>query len=129
MTGRSNSTVVVVDDDFRVRESMESLIESAGYTARVYPLAEAFLNSGSLAQVDCLVTDVRMPNMDGLELFRRVKQERPQLPIIFVSAHPDEETRRRVLKQGAAAFLYKPFDAAELLATIQAALNGTSQGR
>jgi FixJ family two-component response regulator len=127
MNSRSNPTVAVVDDDFRVRESIQSLIESAGYTALVFPTASAFLESGSLASAACLITDVRMPNIDGLALYRRVKEERPGLPVIFVSAHPDEETRQRALKQGAAAFLYKPFDAAELMATIEAALNKTSQ--
>ena len=115
--------VVGVDDDFRVRESIESLVESAGYAALVFSSAEEFLQSGALAGTVCLITDVRMPGMDGIELQRRIRLERPELPIIFVSAHHDEETRQRALDGGAVAFLYKPFDAADLLDAIQTALN------
>src|SRR5580704_700054 len=117
------NTVVGVDDDFRVRESIQSLTESAGYTALVFSSAEEFLQSGALAGTICLVTDVRMPGMDGIELQRRIRLERPQLPIIFISAHYDDEARQRALDAGAVAFLYKPFDAAELLGTIETALN------
>jgi FixJ family two-component response regulator len=115
--------VVGVDDDFRVRESMQSLVESAGYTALMCSSAEEFLQSGALAGTICLVTDVRMPGMDGIELQRRIRLERPRLPVIFISAHYDDKTRQRALDGGAVAFLYKPFDAAELLGTIETALN------
>jgi FixJ family two-component response regulator len=120
--------VVGVDDDFRVRESIESLVESAGYTALVFSSADEFLRSGALAKTICLVTDVRMPGMDGIELQRRVQLERPVLPVIFISAHQDEEARQHALDGGAIAFLYKPFDAAELLGTIQGALNQSREG-
>ena len=116
-----------VDDDFRVRESIESLVESAGHSTLVFSSAEEFLQSGALAQTTCLVTDLRMPGMDGIELQRRIRLDRPQLPVIFISAHGDDETRRRALNEGAVAFLYKPFDAAELLGAIQTAL-GNSLG-
>ena len=78
--------VAVVDDDPRVRESLESLIESAGLTAQVFALGEEFLQRGHLAETDCLITDVRMPGMDGLALQRRVRLARPELPIIFITA-------------------------------------------
>ena len=123
------SIVVGVDDDFRVRESIQSLTESAGYTALVFSSAEEFLRSGALAGTICLVTDVRMPGMDGIELQRRVRLERPELPVIFISAHYDDETRRRALDGGAVAFLYKPFDAAELLGAIQTALNDSREAK
>ncbi len=119
--------VVGVDDDFRVRESMQSLVESAGYTALMCSSAEEFLQSGALAGTICLVTDVRMPGMDGIELQRRIRIERPQLPVIFISAHFDDDTRQRALDAGAVAFLYKPFDAAELLGTIETALNNARE--
>src|SRR5260370_3137357 len=119
--------VVGVDDDFRVRESIESLVESAGYTALVFSSAEAFLRSGALAKTICLITDVRMPGMDGIELQRRVQLERAGLPVIFISAHQDEEARQRALDGGAIAFLYKPFDAAELLGAIQGALSNSRE--
>ena len=119
--------VVGVDDDFRVRESIESLVESAGYAALVFSSAEEFLQSGALAGTVCLITDVRMPGMDGIELQRRVRLQRPKLPVIFISAHQDEETRLRALDGGAVAFLYKPFDAAELLGAMQAAVNNSRE--
>jgi FixJ family two-component response regulator len=121
MPGAAN-IVVGVDDDFRVRESMESLVESAGYAVMVFASAEDFLKSGALAEATCLVTDVRMPGIDGLELQRRVRLERPELPVIFITAHHDDETRQRALDGSAVAFLYKPFDASELLEAIRAAL-------
>jgi len=115
--------VAAVDDDFRIRESIESLVESAGYTPLVFASAEDFLRSGSLAETGCLITDVRMPGMDGLELQRRVRLDNPGLPIVFISAHHDDEIRQRALDEGAIGFLYKPFDAADLLGAIQPALN------
>jgi FixJ family two-component response regulator len=126
MAGPAKHIVAAVDDDFRVRESIASLVESAGHTPLVYSSAEEFLQSGTLASTDCMITDVRMPGIDGLELQRRVMRERPELAVILISAHFDEETRRRALDQGAAGFLYKPFDAAELLGKIERALGEPS---
>jgi len=123
MAGLAKHIVAAVDDDFRVRESIASLMESAGYTPLVYSSAEEFLQSGTLAATGCMITDVRMPGMDGLELQRRVRLERPELAVILISAHYDEAIRQRALDQGAAGFLSKPFDAAELLGTIELALS------
>lgn len=114
--------IVAVDDDFRVRESIESLVESAGYAPVLFSSAEDFLRSGTLAAATCVITDVRMPGMDGLELQRRIRLERPKLPVIFVSAHNSAEIRQRAVDEGSVAFLYKPFDATDLLAAIRAAL-------
>ncbi|MGA2596919.1 MAG: response regulator [Bryobacteraceae bacterium] len=122
MTGAGKHLVVGVDDDFRLRESLKSLVESAGYAAAVYSSAEEFLQSGALAEATCLITDVRMPGLNGIELQRRIRVERPALPVIFISAHHDDETRKRALDEGAMRFLYKPFDGAELLRLIEAAL-------
>jgi FixJ family two-component response regulator len=122
MASATRHVVVGVDDDFRVRESIESLVESAGYTPRVFASAEDFLKSGTLAAATCLITDVRMPGMNGIELQRRIRLERPKLPVIFITAHYDEEARQRALDDGAIGFLCKPFDAVDLLDAIQAAL-------
>jgi FixJ family two-component response regulator len=127
VTGKAKDLVVGVDDDFRVRESLKRLMSSAGYTPLVFSSAEEFLRSGKLAETACLITDVRMPGMDGLELQRRVRLERPELAIILISAHHDEATRQRALDEGAAGFLSKPFDAAELLGRIELALNESSR--
>lgn len=114
--------VVGVDDDFRVRESIESLVESAGYAPMLFASAEEFLQSGMLGGATCLITDVRMPGMDGIELQRRIRLHRPKLPVIFISGHNDDESRQKALDGGAVDFLYKPFDAADLLDVIQMVL-------
>ena len=85
------------------------------------------MRSGTLAGATCLITDVRMPGMDGIELQRRIRLERPELPVIFISAHYDDETRQRALDEGAVGFLYKPFDAGHLLEAIQMALTNSSE--
>jgi FixJ family two-component response regulator len=121
--GSARLIVAAVDDDFRVRESIESLVASAGHTPLVFASAEEFLQSDAPASAICLITDVRMPGIDGLELQRRVGLQYPRLPVIFVTAHYDNETRQRALSQGAAGFLYKPFDAADLLGAIESTLN------
>ena len=115
--------VVAVDDDFRIRESIESLLESAGYAPFVFSSAEAFLSSGTLAAASCVITDVRMPGMDGVELQRRIKFVRPALPVILLSAHHNADIRQQAIDEGAAAFLYKPFDATDLLKIVQSAVN------
>jgi FixJ family two-component response regulator len=119
--------VAAVDDDFRVRESIESLLESAGYASVVYPSAEEFLGSGKLAAATCVITDVRMPGMDGIELQRRIRLERPTLPVILISAHYNAEIRKTAIDEGAVDFLYKPFDGTELLKIIQSAVTNARE--
>jgi FixJ family two-component response regulator len=126
MADLSKSIVAVVDDDPRVRESLESLIASAGLTARVFSSAEDFLGGGHLAAAGCLITDVRMPGLDGVTLQRHVRSVRPDLPVIFITAHHDDEVERRAVAEGAACFLRKPFDAGELLRATRAALSESS---
>ena len=120
--------VLGVDDDVRIRESIARLAASAGYTAILFPSAEALLASGALEGAGCLISDVRMPGMDGLELQRRVKAKSPRLPVIMISGQLDEQVRERALALGASAFLYKPFDGEELLRAIQRALEQASKG-
>jgi FixJ family two-component response regulator len=122
------TVIAVVDDDSRVRESLASLIESAGFTARVFPLAKDFLRGDFLTGTSCLITDVRMPGMDGLELQRRVRLERPEVPVIFITAHHDDEVEQCAFAQGAAFFIRKPFDAEELLRAVGIALSEASEG-
>jgi FixJ family two-component response regulator len=126
MAGLAKPIVAVVDDDPRVRESLESLIASAGLTACVFARAEDFLRGGDLAAAGCLITDVRMPGMDGVALQRLVRSLRPELPVIFITAHHDDEVERRALAEGAACFFRKPFDAGELLRATRTALSKTS---
>jgi FixJ family two-component response regulator len=119
--------VAVVDDDPRVRESLKSLIESAGFTAQIFARGEDFLRGGYLTETGCLITDIRMPGMDGLELQRLVRLARAELPIIFITAHHDDELERRAFAEGADYFIRKPFDAGELLRAARVALSKTSK--
>lgn len=114
--------VAAVDDDFRVRESIKSLLESAGFAPLVFASAEEFLQSGTLAKATCVISDVRMPGMDGIELQRRIRLERPTLPVILISAHYNADVRQTAIDGGAVDVLFKPFDAADLLKMIQSAL-------
>ena len=110
-----NVVVATVDDDRRVRESVQSVLESAGYGAVSFESAETFLLSGALSRVSCVIADVRLPGMDGTELQRRIRRERRQLPVILITAHDDNDVRRQALRDGAVAFLLKPFDGGDLL--------------
>ncbi|MGC4053753.1 MAG: response regulator [Paludibaculum sp.] len=118
MPGPTKIIVAAVDDDFRVRESIASLMESAGFEPLLFASAEEFLSSGALSTVTCLITDVRMPGMDGIELQRLIRRQRAGLPVIFVSAHYDNAVRLGALEEGAIEFLYKPFAPSQLLAII-----------
>jgi FixJ family two-component response regulator len=117
--------VATVDDDRRVRESVQSILESAGYDAITFESGETFLESGALSRVACVVADVRLPGIDGLELQRRVRRNRRSVPIIFITAHDDDDIRRRALRDGAVAFLVKPFDGGELLEHVARIANET----
>jgi FixJ family two-component response regulator len=115
--------ISVVDDDDSVRESLAGLIRSVGFAVRVFPSAESYLASDNLDDTDCLILDVRMPGMDGLELQRRLKRSHPALPVIFITAHGSEnEVRLRALDAGAVAYLLKPLCEEDLLSAVQAAL-------
>jgi len=127
MPNSTQRLVVGVDDDIRIRESLASLIESAGFTSLVFPSGEDFLRSGTLSEASCLITDVRMAAMDGIELQRRVRFDRPQLPVIFISGHHSDEIQRKALEGGAIAFMYKPFDPGALLAVINQAMSDSSR--
>ena len=115
--------VAAVDDDHRVRESLQSVLESAGYDAVAFESAEEFLRSGALASVTCVIADMRLPGMDGTALQRRLRVEARQVPVIFITAHDDDDVRRQAMRDGAMAFLVKPFDGAELLALIARVTN------
>ncbi|SRR5258705_6975459 len=119
--------ISVVDDDDAFRESILGYIRSAGLAVQGFQCAEEFLASGELAQTDCLTLDVRMPGMGGLALQTELRSLRPQLPIIFITAHGDERTRARVLREGAIACLPKPFDGEELLSAINNALESRDE--
>jgi FixJ family two-component response regulator len=111
----TNSTVSVVDDDASVRQALKRLLKSAGFHAEVFASAEEFLGSGRLAETACLVLDVRMPGLSGLELQDQLIATGCSVPIIFITAHGDEDARTRALERGAIDFLQKPFSDEALL--------------
>lgn len=117
-----NPLISIVDDDEALRSSLENLIRSVGWRAQGFCSAEAFWGSNQVQETGCLILDVRMPGLGGLELQRRMVAANSHLPIIFISAHEDDDRRRQALGAGAAAFLYKPFYEEELLNAIEAAL-------
>jgi len=114
--------ISIVDDDESVREALKSLLKSAGFEAEAFASAEEFLNSGHLPGAACLILDVRMPGMNGVELQERLISSHNGVPIIFISAHAEEEARARALESGAVDFLQKPFSDEALLNAIHAAI-------
>ena len=125
MTNQSTGQlVVIVDDDQSVQSALKDLMESAGLSAGRFGSAEEFLASGQLNQTGCLVLDIRMPGMSGLELQAKLKTEGSQIPIIFITARADTKTKTQAMKAGALEFLSKPFDDEVLLESVRAALRG-----
>ncbi|HKX29915.1 MAG TPA: response regulator [Blastocatellia bacterium] len=112
----------IVDDDAAVRKSLRGLIRSVGYTARVFASAEEFLRSEHRRETSCLILDVRMPGMNGLELQRRLIADGDEIPVIFITAHGDAAARSQALEDGAVEYLFKPFGEDALLKAIRAAL-------
>jgi len=114
--------VAIVDDDDSVRGTLHELLRSAGFSSRTFESAEDFLGSGQQQQTACLITDIRMPGMSGLELQARLNAERCRIPTIFITAHGDEEMRLQALREGSVEFLPKPFDDEVLIESVRTAL-------
>jgi FixJ family two-component response regulator len=115
--------ISVVDDDESLRESLEGLLKSMGNTVNVFSSAEGFLTSQALAKTNCLILDVRMPGMSGPELQQKLKTYGHRIPIIFITAHGDEDVISRVMADGAVDCLLKPFSEDSLLNAIGLALS------
>jgi FixJ family two-component response regulator len=116
--------ISVVDDDHSVRESLARLIRSVGFCVQAYGSAEEFLSAGHDRDPDCLILDIRMPGMNGLELQRELSAADRDLPVIFITAHgSDEEVRARALRAGAVDYLLKPLKEEEVLKAIDVALS------
>ena len=114
--------ISIVDDDDALRNSLDDLIRSIGFQTQGFPSAEAFLSSNQARDAACLILDVRMPGMSGLDLQHQIVAAKWKIPIIFVTSHADDGARERALDAGAVAFLYKPFHEEELLNAIDGAL-------
>jgi FixJ family two-component response regulator len=115
--------ISVIDDDDALRGSLENLIRAVGLRVQGFSSAEAFLRSNQVDESRCLILDVRMHGMSGLELQRQMVLAGSQMPIIFITVHQNDDWRTQALEAGAVAFLYKPFHEEELLNAIDAALN------
>ena len=122
------SLISIVDDDESVRAATKALLSSAGYQVETFASAENLLSSGSLRRTECLILDVRMPGIDGLELQRRLKAGGSHVAIVFITGHYDEALRRRAIGAGAIDMLPKPFEAGALLAAVQTALESLKVG-
>jgi two-component system response regulator FixJ len=123
--GRMTTPLIsVVDDDHSVRESLARLIRSVGFCVQVFESAEEYLSAGQRRPADCLILDIRMPGMNGLELQRELSATDRDLPVIFITAHgSDEEVRARALGAGAVDYLLKPLKEEEVLRAIDTALS------
>lgn len=114
--------IAIVDDDDSMRTAVQDLLEAVGLAAQSFASAEEFLNSGRQRGIACLIADIRMPGMSGLELQAHLNAERCKMPIIFITAHGDEKMRLQARREGAVEFLSKPFDNEVLLDCVRAAL-------
>jgi FixJ family two-component response regulator len=114
--------IAIVDDDDSLRNSLENLIRSFGFRAQGFPSAEAFLGWRQAPDTACLILDVRMPGMNGLDLQRQMTRGNWRVPIVFITSHADSRAEARALEDGAVAFLYKPCREEDLLDAIDAAL-------
>jgi FixJ family two-component response regulator len=117
--------VAVVDDDQRILQSLEYLLESANYAVRPFASGTELLASGCLPEIDCLISDIDMPGMDGLELLRLVHAARPDLPTILITGYPDRLKRLPPLSGGKPRFFTKPFQGPELLTAVTDALRSS----
>ena len=120
--------ISIIDDDESVRRTTKLLIDSFGYRAAVFESAEAFLNSDQLSDTSCLVVDLQMPGMNGLQFQRRLAAEGNSIPIIFITSYGNKESRQQAMEAGAVAFLDKPFNDEQLLQNIRSALKQRSSG-
>ena len=118
------SVISVVDDDVSVRAATSKFLRSHGYTAEAYSSAEHFLQSGRLSGTSCVIADLQMPGMSGLELLSMMRAQGNCPPFIFITAFPDETSRARALKAGAICFLSKPFAGPTLINCLGVALKG-----
>jgi FixJ family two-component response regulator len=116
--------IAIVEDDDFFRESMRRLMRSLGYTVEAFPSAADFLASGRLGETACLIADIQMPGMTGLELYARLIEVGNKIPTLLVTAYPDEARRARALKDGIVCYLLKPFDDNDLVDCVRKAVEG-----
>src|SRR3981081_3104516 len=121
-TQSKTKLVAIVDDDDLMRGALQGLLKAVGLPAQAFASAEEFLTSGQYRETACLIADIRMPGMSGLELQAKLNAEHCRIPTIFITAHADARIRMQALRAGAVEFLSKPFDDGALLESVRAAL-------
>jgi FixJ family two-component response regulator len=126
---RRAKMVAVVEDDESYRVALQRLLTSAGFQVRSFASAEDFLDSGQQHETACLIADIRMPGMSGLDLQAKLNADHCPIPIIFITAHGDEQMRLQAMRGGAVKFLGKPFDCAILLESVREALGNEDENR
>src|ERR1700694_4430161 len=119
---RKTQLVAIVDDDDSMRTALQGLLKAVGLPAQAFASAEEFLKSGQQYKTACLIADIRMPGMSGLELQAQLNTENCRIPTIFITAHGDTKMRMQALRAGAVEFLAKPFDHEVLVESVRAAL-------
>jgi FixJ family two-component response regulator len=124
---RSMALISIVDDDESIRESTKGLVRSLGYQAVTFASAEEFLQSDSVNRTACLITDVQMPGLSGIDLQRGLIAQGVRMPTIFITAFPGEESRARAMKAGALGYLSKPFSEDSLLKCLDTALGSIGE--
>ena len=126
----TDKLIVVVDDDESVRSATVDLLASVGFACKAFEAAEDYLQSDAAKRTACLILDVRMPGLNGLELQRRLADQGRAVPIIFITSYPNERVRRRAIRAGAICYLSKPYSEEDLLGCIRSALDKSgSKGR
>jgi FixJ family two-component response regulator len=129
MGASSGALVAVVDDDAGVCNAISSLLRSAGYRCATFDSADVFLASGRVSEMDCILLDIRMPGMSGLDLHLALTRMNHPAPVIYVTGSCDSGLRERALSQGAAAFLAKTFEHEDLMSVIRLVVNGPGRDR
>jgi FixJ family two-component response regulator len=119
---RKEKMVAIIEDDESYRLAVRRLLKSAGFSVQSFASAEDFLNSGEQRETGCLIADIRMPGMSGLDLQSKLNSDHCPIPTIFVTAHGDEKMRLRAMRGGAVKFLAKPFDGEVLIEAVRVAL-------
>jgi FixJ family two-component response regulator len=119
---KKNKMVAVVEDDESYRVAVQRLLKSAGFPVQSFATADDFLRSGRQHETGCLITDIRMPGISGLDLQAKLNADHCLIPTIFITAHGDEDMRLQAMRGGAVKFMVKPFDCAILLESVRAAL-------
>ena len=121
---RKGPLIAIVDDDESMRDTTRDLLESAGFSAATFASAAGLLKSRRFNRIACLITDIRMPKMSGLELHRHLTASSHSIPTILMTAYPDDRTRTQAMKTNVVCYLAKPFEAEELLNCVRRAISG-----